>query len=372
MPQFDYTSVPRLKRNAASITGPDLIYPGQSGVYKVTNYDDFHDWSVGTDKGAVSQTDDLITLTMPAGESAGTANLTVTRNGISDTLQIAVGTAVIAKPVIQSPANGATGISKNPVFYGSTFSILPGGYESLVSVELRIATDAAMINVIHTETTNNTAVALPDTVLSAGQTTYYADLQYKTATLTSERSDVISFTTEQTFMGVGTVIDGDIVAGQINGYWVLVAPANKRSTRVMGLHKYDTAMTNTRYEPTFDPNSGKSNTDLLMSSQWANLQDVVGNIGCPPAFFCRANNYDLPNREELKVALSNAAEIDAADTSGGSVTMAYMQSYSKNLVWSSSEYNDDRMNAVDINTLSFVAAPKAESHFVVPTRAIPV
>jgi len=373
---LDYTSVRRLRRNVASVIGPGLIYPGQSGNFTITNYDDFHDWSVETDKGSVSRNGNTVTLDIQAGESAGIANMMITRNGISAVTQVAVGAPRILKPSIQSPLNSAVDIGKEPVFYGSTYDVVPAGHESLVTVTLRIATDAAMTNVIHTEASATETIALPDTVLSDGQTTYYADLQYQSATLNSERSDVMSFTTKQTFIGPGTVIDGDIVAGQINGNWLLVADKSKRIRAKWGLKDNDTELVNIpdNSPEVDDGNTGNANTDTLVSPAYSSYVDSGGSTGSPTANHCRGLGYDFPNKQEVMLILSNAAAIDAADTASGAYTLTSIiaADHGTSGVWTSTEINAENAWIVRGNSLTYDFNNKLGQLFILPTKTIPV
>lgn len=135
----------------------------------------------------------------------------------------------------------------------------------------------------------------------------------------------------------GTVIGGDIVAGRVNDYWVLVAPATGRLSQLAwGLYNIDTTLPNTeRWSGSVDPNTGQYNTAVLVNN-YANTQDSTGVQGSPAANACFMKGYALPNKNELEVIFENRAQIDAADTTGGAYTLAAIEA-SRTGVWSSTE-----------------------------------
>jgi hypothetical protein len=176
----------------------------------------------------------------------------------------------------------------------------------------------------------------------------------------------------------GDVIDGDIVVGEINGFWILAAPATKRAIRSWGLYGTDTTLPNITSSSTPDPNSGEYNTGVLTSATYANVNDGYGSIGAPAAKYCRLEldkPYDLPNKEELNFLYQNRAAIDAADTSGGAVTLAKIeagaaQGSASNRVWSSTELDGGIAWFHRFSDGSRSANAKYPEYWVVPVRRI--
>lgn len=176
---------------------------------------------------------------------------------------------------------------------------------------------------------------------STGLITGTPTVNGQTYNFTVSVSDGIN-TVQRTFsmtagVTAGMVIDGDIVVGQLpNGDYLLVAPAIKRAKKRWGLYNTDTTLPNITAAATPDPNTGKYNTDVLVSATYANVNDGQGSVGSPAAKWCRDQGYDLPNKEELNLIYQNRAAIDAADTSGGAATLAYIAA-NEVYAWSSSE-----------------------------------
>lgn len=178
----------------------------------------------------------------------------------------------------------------------------------------------------------------------------------------------------ETPIGPGTVINGDIVVGELNGYWILAAPATKRALRRWGLYDTDTTLPNITSTGTPDPNSGTYNTDVLTSATYANINDGYGSIGAPAAKFCRDQGYDLPNKEELNLIYQNRAAIDAADTSGGTATLAAIAASTggTSWVWSSTENSSRNAWIQRVSDGYQGGNVKVDSGWVVPLRRISV
>ncbi len=107
----------------------------------------------------------------------------------------------------------------------------------------------------------------------------------------SEWSQVHSATTSDVFYKPGSVVNGDVVVGQLDGYWLLAANA---SFRKEGL--FATTGSWGQYEKQIDnsfadPVSGYDRTEHRVQNYSASDY---------PAFnFCHQNGYFLPNRKEV-------------------------------------------------------------------------
>lgn len=268
--------------------------------------------------------------------------------------------AGIAKPSIISPLNGATGVSQFPIITGSAYGgITEDGPDPHQDSLWEFASDSEFSNIVHTSGWTSTSLESyeidgPER-LDDG-TIIYARVTYRGESGETNTSDPISF--ETGVIDIGVVIDGDIVYGQMGGDWLLAAPATFRAQRTWGSRGEDTSLPN---NPNPDPNTGEYNTDVLVAR---------GAGKHPAAELCRAEGYDLPNREELLLLVDNRAMIDAADTSGGSNTLASMGS---ELAWSSTEGSPDFARVVRVSDGHESDGSKsAVAGWVVPVRRIPV
>lgn len=177
----------------------------------------------------------------------------------------------------------------------------------------------------------------------------------------------------------GDVIDGDIVAGNLNGSWILVAPATKRAIRRWGLYDTDTTLPNIGSGATPDPNSGEYNTGVLVSAAYENINDGLGSVGAPAAKYCRLEldkPYDLPNKEELNFLFQNRTAIDAADNSGGAVTLAAIAAgtapgSTSIRIWSSTENSSKNAWANVFSSGIQTQTIKSIEHWAVPIRRLP-
>ena len=169
-------------------------------------------------------------------------------------------------------------------------------------------------------------------------------------------------------VAVGMAIDGDIVVGQLaDGSWLLVAPAIKRAKKRWGLYGTDTTLPNIGSAAQADPNTGKYNTDVLVSATYANVNDGQGSIGAPAAKWCRDQGYDLPNKEELNLIYQNRAAIDAADTSGGAEKLSITGANAPR-VWSSSENGGSAAWVHYFADGATGATSKSNEYLAVPVR----
>jgi len=278
-------------------------------------------------------------------------------------------TSGVTTPQIISPINGATGVSQSPIVTASRFSGLdPDGFADVhVASTWEFASDAAFTNILHTSGRDTVNLDSYDTAAAGVKfegITVYARVTYEGQSGNVATSAAVSF--ETIAIGLGVVIDGDIVAGQVDGYWVLVAPATKRGEMQFGLYGTVTSLRNleTTYQASY-PNSGEYNTDVLVSG--------YGSAAIA-ADYCRNDldkPYSLPNLHELKVVMQNYEAIDASDQSGGAYKLASMTTY----IWTSTEYDsaiqwcirlDDRFGYTEDRTQA-----KSTVRFVVPCRYIP-
>lgn len=114
--------------------------------------------------------------------------------------------------------------------------------------------------------------------------------------------------------------NGDICVHRFpDGRYLFVAQASKRRIIQFGLVGFSLPppyiIINNSIESFF---SGKELTDIYTSDFLINFKDVLGNIGCLPAIYCRrwlVPYYDIPNLEELKIIIENKEKIDEVDKS---------------------------------------------------------
>lgn len=277
-------------------------------------------------------------------------------------------TSGIATPQIISPINGATGVAQSPIVTGSRFSGLdPDGFADVhVASTWEFASDSAFTNILHTSGRDTVNLESYDCSAAGfsfdGGVTVYARVTYEGQSGNVATSAAVSF--ETVLIAPGVVIDGDIVVDQLNGYWILAAPATKRAQMAWGLYDTDTSLPNISDAATPDPNSGEYNTDTLVNSYGSSAT---------AADYCRNQldkPYDLPNKEELDFLYQHYAAIDAADESGGANTFA---SFGSSYIWSSTEYSSIGAWIQRFSDGSqFSSTNKDGSYWVAPIRSIPV
>lgn len=223
-------------------------------------------------------------------------------------------TSGIATPQIIAPINGATGVAISPIITASRFSGLDAdGFADVhVASVWEFASDAGFTNILHTsgrDTENLESYDLDAAGFSFDRgVTIYARVEYEGASGNTAMSAVTMF--ETTTIAIGDIINGDIVFGQMAGYWLLTVTSERRAIREWGGDNQDTILPN---DPNPDPNSGVYNTDVLLSR---------GSGVHPAAEFCRSlgSEYFLANREEIVPLFNNKTIIDSSDPTVDSST----------------------------------------------------
>lgn len=366
--QFDFSEA--LADAIVSVTGPGLVYAGTTNTYSITDYDQFSVYSVATNTGTASISGSSITLSLPAGTEAGICALDITRAGTTRRINIAIGAMSIAKPSTVTPVNGATGVIERPTFSLSAFTTYPAGSDTLQSSSVRVF-NAANGQVWESTKPAGQQHVMPADILQEGALYRWQGKHTGNTLGDSEWSELASFTTAQSFFGIGTVLpDGGIVFAQQGGDWLVCAPATMRAVRKWGLYNTDTVLPN---NPSPDPNTGRYNTDILTSSQYSSINDGHGSIGAPAAEYARSQGYDLPNREELAAVWNNRALIDAADVSGGSATLATIGADSSvSNAWTSTEQSTVAAFCQAFGQFGTQAENKSSERWVVSIRRIPI
>jgi len=183
-----------------SLDGPASVTAGTSAVYTITDYDTFSAYAVTTTVGTASISRDKITLTIPPTAIATQTTLSVSINKVAREFIVSLKAGnTIARPSIQSPVTGTTGISTSVTLQASSFASLPVGSLTHTASNWMIALDTGFTNVVKTETitTGDLDVLTADLSLN---TKYYARVRYISNSVTSEWSNVINFTTTSTYV----------------------------------------------------------------------------------------------------------------------------------------------------------------------------
>lgn len=192
-----------------TLIGPDLVFPGSSNTYTITNFDDFSTYAVSTNVGTVSRSDEVITLDIGAGETAEGVILSIERDGATATYQLAIGAQSVAQPSILSPADGATNVGETPTLTTSGFQTYPGGADTHASTDWQVATDSGFTAVVFeslADASNLEAITVPTATLSES-TTYYVRARHNGSTLgASPYSATVSFTTDASFFNQDQVV----------------------------------------------------------------------------------------------------------------------------------------------------------------------
>lgn len=203
-----------LKLSRVSLTGPTLVYPGSTNTFQITDFDSFSKYTVATDVGTVSISNDAISLVIASSQASGPLNLSVKRDDYAATYQLAIGSKSIGQPTLKAPLDGATAVSRAPLITSSDFVCYPSGADAHASSDWQIATDAAFTAITWQasgDTKNLTSVTPPAGVLAVG-TKYYARVRHTGAALgASTWSPVVSFTTVSSYVvapALATPVEG--------------------------------------------------------------------------------------------------------------------------------------------------------------------
>lgn len=175
----------------ATLEGPSQVMLGQSGTYKITDYDSFINYSFTTTNGTVTRVTDTVTYT-PATVGAGGFKV-----GAQDCPVLVVDSKPRA-PTIISPVNGATGLGKDVDVVSSAFSSpVPG--DTISGCTCQMATDPYFANVVRTGTGTGISPTTWTGNLQAN-TTYYTRLRH-TGSVGGIGlwSATVSFTTKASF-----------------------------------------------------------------------------------------------------------------------------------------------------------------------------
>jgi len=186
--------------NAITLDGPLLIYPGTSNTYLITNYDAFSTYTATCSAGATAAlADDTLTIDVDLETAPGDLFVTLTRNGMETLYQIEVGPVGIAQPVIEYPSNGATDLVETLTIYSSAFSTYPPEFDSHISTDWEIATDAGFTAIAYqslADETNLVELSVPPDTLDY-LTTHYVRVRYRGVQLVSDWSVPVAFTTRK-------------------------------------------------------------------------------------------------------------------------------------------------------------------------------
>ncbi len=368
----EISSIESKLSSSTTLNGPQIIYSGTVNIYKITNYDSFSQYHATINTGTVSISGDEVTLNIPLEISDGYLNLNIQRNNISSVFVIEARVSYVEVPVHLAPVNGASNLAyfDTITLFSSDFSTVPAGFDTHKNTSWQASTDLTFTNIVWqslNDDVNLKEITIPAGTFSGGQRIYWR-VKYNGFLDDSDWSGISYFDVRS--LTAGDIVNGDIVAGQTDGDYLLVAPSTMREKRAWGLYATDTSLPNNTYP---DLNTGKYNTDLLTSGTYNSITDAVGSAGSPAAEYARSNGYDLPNRQELELVYNNRANIDDADTSNG-VTLASIATSSgdNRYVLTSSEYSASFSVAIFFHNGGVDSISKGFSTWVVPVRRIPV
>ncbi|MCF4980754.1 hypothetical protein GIW56_22875 [Pseudomonas gessardii] len=204
---------------SVSIEGPTLVYPGSTNTFTLGAYDSFSTYTQSATSGTLTRSGKTLTLVIPSGAVAGTLDLQVTRDNVSVTRRIAVGSAAIEAPQIVSPAANAVGVGFEPDIILSPFKVYPDGYEAQVKTRWQVAFDAAFTQLIYD---NESTINLEAINLGAvgvrldAARQIYTRAKTSTATLDSAWSTTVSFNTASVYIRrpvINNPIDGQLEVG---------------------------------------------------------------------------------------------------------------------------------------------------------------
>lgn len=199
--------------NEVSLDGNTVVNQGTTTTYQITDFNSFSRYTVSSDVGTATISDDVITLTLPT-TTATQVTITVNKDNSVSQFVVAIGATRIVTPVLTSPQNNSTNINLAPVLAAQPFATAPVGVDTQVSARWQVATDAAFTNIVYdsgSTTTGMTQQQVPAGILSLN-TPYYARVQFTGATLgQSLWSSPNLFTTSNQYVAQPTLTESDNV-----------------------------------------------------------------------------------------------------------------------------------------------------------------
>lgn len=191
-----------------SLVGPVTVFASSTNTYTITDYNSFSTYTVASNVGTVSRTNETIALTTPNPIGATQVNLTVTRDGKPSLFVIAGGTSLVTQPTITSPTAGQTGVGLTPTIQSSAFATVPAGQGVHQSSQWQIATTSDFLNIAYdsgVDTVNKTSITVPDGLLTIN-TPYYVRVKHTSSTIgASAWSPTVTFTTTNSYIVTPTV-----------------------------------------------------------------------------------------------------------------------------------------------------------------------
>jgi len=175
------------------------IFITQTVTAKITNFDSYTTYNVSTALGAATIDGDTVTYTAPA--TAGTETITINGREIVFEIQ----PAGIEAPTILSPTDGALDQMRSVTFDMSAFNVMPVGFDTHEGTTVEVATDSSFTNIIATEvvTSGDLTSVLVDGHIESTQ--YHARAKYTGATLESDWSAIVSYTTTDTYVDTPSI-----------------------------------------------------------------------------------------------------------------------------------------------------------------------
>lgn len=190
-----------------SLEGDVIAFQGSTNTYTITDFNSFSEYTVTSDYGTVSISEDVITLTVPTPATQNQIKLTVIKDSKSSVFTVAIGAAVVNTPSITSPANGAVSVNLQPTLEASAFSTTPPAQGVHQSSQWQVATSSDFLNIAYdsgVDVTNKTSLTLPSPL--SLNTQHWVRVRYTSSTIgTSDWSGVVSFTTTNQYVVEPTV-----------------------------------------------------------------------------------------------------------------------------------------------------------------------
>ena len=274
------------------------IYLGDAPTYLITNFDSFKVYTLSTTNGTVTLTDDILTYT-PA--TAGPGGFTV--NG--KIFSITVNPGAIVTPSITNPADNTIDLNASVTLTGSAYQILPVGGESHLNTDWELAADTGFTTIVFS-TYNDAANKTSWTVSNLfSNMTYYARVRYRSASVVSDWSPAISFSTKVTFLPANEsaiLTANDKATTDLFGYAVDIS--NNGTRVVIGAYQADPSALN---------DAGKAYIFGLSETIWAQEailtaadQTAVSNFGMSVAI------TELGDRVIMGANLANPDSVNDA------------------------------------------------------------
>lgn len=169
------------KASTVTVVGPTQLLQGETGEWKITNYDIFTNYEVSGDFGDLTINGDTITKLVDSSTPTGDRKLSITVGNNTRELPVKIIGRDVNKPSITSPTEGIRGVSLNTTITSSTFSTTPSGVDSHESSQWQLSKTSDFSSLAVEQTLGGSSRTSWNPPTLDRNSVYYVRVRYKGA-----------------------------------------------------------------------------------------------------------------------------------------------------------------------------------------------